>query len=69
MCVGLAILLILFLQAQAVLAGIAFADVSWSTYSGYFRWVGGFAGGTLVPYAVKHWRAVERAVTEGGGSG
>lgn len=61
--VGLGLLLVLFLEAQAVAAGVATGAWSWSDFSGYFQWVGGFTASTLVPYAAKHWRAVGRVLS------
>lgn len=59
---GVGVLALLFVEAQAVLAAMAFGSAEWNTFAGAFKWQGAFAGSTLVPYVVKHWRAVAKEV-------
>lgn len=53
---GLSLLLVLFLQAEVLFVLMLVGDAEWSRYSGWFQWVGAFAGTTLIPYIVSHFR-------------
>lgn len=56
--VGLGLLLLLFVQAEIVYFGLLLnpEETNWSTYKGWFMWIGGFSSSTLIPYIVSHFR-------------
>lgn len=51
---GLIVFGFILVQAQVIVVGVLADWWEWSAVSGYFSWVGTFAGGTVIPYAAKH---------------
>lgn len=63
---GLFVFGLILIEAQVAVLGVALDWWKWSAVEGYFKWISGFTGGTVLPYVGKHVMAGAKAAANGG---